>query len=194
MTPRVLVALASALLIAGCTPAANPTPSKTPVPSPTFQCTPEAGGTPAPCDQRAHETMLAKDALYAEAAQLIPKFIAADAAQRADIRRATVTPEIKSMVSESYAQDLADDYATIRADGNSLRPAPRTRLLARLAALSKGGSVVAMQACVDWSASDTIVGGVVVAKGPILLEDFYLMGSLGDLHIGHRDQHVVTSC
>ena len=194
MTPRVLVALASALLIAGCTPAANPTPSKTPVPSPTFQCTPEAGGTPAPCDQRAHETMLAKDALYAEAAQLIPKFIAADAAQRADIRRATVTPDLKALVTDDFAETLTTYYEIWLNDDVSLPQAPVVSVPQRLPGLTKEGSAVAMRVCVDWSGSSTYKGGKAVAPGPRLMSDFFLVGSVKELRISQRTEVVDGSC
>lgn len=58
------LACLAALGLASCTPT---TPTQTPRPEPTFQCTPEAGGTPMPCTQQQHDDMVAKDALYAEA-------------------------------------------------------------------------------------------------------------------------------
>lgn len=65
--PAVALACVSALALAACGPT-PPTPAPTPpAPQPTFQCTPEAGGTPAPCEQREFDDMRAKDALCAEA-------------------------------------------------------------------------------------------------------------------------------
>ena len=65
------VAAVAAVLLAGCVPQAPPSP--TPSPTPTFMCTPEAGGTEAPCSEQEYQKMKAKDALYALATGVVAR-------------------------------------------------------------------------------------------------------------------------
>lgn len=71
-TTLIVVGLASAAVLAGCTTVTQPT--ATPTNSPTYLCTPEAGGTPLPCGPIEAEQAEKRDALYAEAETVYRRF------------------------------------------------------------------------------------------------------------------------
>ena len=98
-------------LVAGCTPAAQPTPSATPVPTvaaPTLQlmCTPEEGGTAAPCTQAEYDAMIARDKLYDEAKALLAKY--KTEYERLVRAGAGASKELLSMTSGPYTQATED--------------------------------------------------------------------------------------
>ena len=62
--PLLIVPLVAASVLAGCQHSPAP---RTPSPAPTYACTPEAGGSPYPCNELQHKQQKDLDALYTEA-------------------------------------------------------------------------------------------------------------------------------
>lgn len=143
----VFVVLGSVL--AGCGSVTPVSPS----PSPTWECTPEAGGTPYPCGEVAFDRMKASDELYAQAEPIARAYLAEDIATKRDPHH-TLSPEVSAKLSgtmvralATYAQSLLHDNEWV--DG----PNPPVVWVRRNVGLSKYGSVVSMNACVDWTGS-----------------------------------------
>ena len=111
-----MVTAMTAVLVAGCGPEATVTP--TPSPSPTFMCTPEAGGTEAPCSEQDYQEMKAKDALYAEAEQVYrtyqAEFLKVIRAGGAD----ELTPGLESV------SGVTDDFDSFRRSQNIRQQLP----------------------------------------------------------------------
>lgn len=146
---RLVGALAASLLLTGCvaTPAASPTPT----PVPTFLCTPEAGGAEYPCDQRAYDEMKATDALYAEAEAVLRRFLAEDARIQFLSDESTPSPVIVETTGGPFLQAMTSAYrqireANVRGASDALPVIAQVR---RQPGISRQGSVVALEACVD---------------------------------------------
>ena len=142
------VAAAAAVLLAGCVPQTPPSP--TPSPTPTFMCTPEAGGTEAPCSEQEYQKKM-KDALYAEAEQVYrtyqAEFLKVIRAGGAD----QLTPELKVVVgSDDVEKAIVAELKNFKNSHLSITgPGAQIVDAVRKPGLVRGDSVVTMAFCID---------------------------------------------
>jgi len=186
-----LAALALAA-VAGCQP---PAVVPTPAPTPTFTCTPEAGGDAYECSQAQYDEMLAKNELYAEAEAVYRKFLAEDIR----IMRAggvmEPTPVLLETTTGAFLEDVMSDYRLAKKMGTRVAEGDRKlEWIRRLAGVSKGGSIVAIAACVDSTSSRFFVGDRYVGRGLLNRDDLYLARSEGLLRIIGADGEEVETC
>ena len=147
MPPRtaLVVWLASAAVLAGCTTVTQPT--ATPTNSPTYLCTPEAGGTPLPCGPIEAEQAEKRDALYADAEAVYRRYWG-------EIDRLTLeenppfTPVLEETTDGTFRRlvqeglDPSSHRERVSGDVKLVR-------LERLPGLSRDGSTVALLMCAD---------------------------------------------
>lgn len=186
-----LAALALAA-VAGCQP---PAVVPTPAPTPTFTCTPEAGGGAYECSQAQYDEMLAKNELYAEAEAVYRKFLAEDIR----IMRAggvmEPTPVLLETTTGAFLEDVMSEYRLAKKMGTRVAEGDRKlEWIRRLAGVSKGGSIVAIAACVDSTSSRFFVGDRYVGRGLLNRDDLYLARSEGLLRIIGADGEEVETC
>lgn len=184
----------AAVLMAGCGPqtAVSPTPS----PSPTFMCTPEAGGSEAPCSEQDYQKMKAKDALYAEAEQVYRTY----QAEYARVLRAggstRLSPELETTigspeVSKSILRGLKyfhDNGLRLRGDASVIASATR------LPTKERNGSVVAMAFCVDGRKTTVYKGKKRQGSGLVGIDTVYFSLRDSDLRMTSFDSEEVASC
>ena len=193
MPPRtaLVVWLASAAVLAGCTTVTQPT--ATPTNSPTYLCTPEAGGTPLPCGPIEAEQAEKRDALYADAEAVYRRFWTEN--QRLELDPApSVTAELESLTTGTFRgylpemvaagkgrQKLSGDTQLVRVD--------------RLPGLSREGSEVALLICFDGSqARFNDPAGGEPTPGLRSEQRIYLTRIDGALRISGSEVRSVESC
>ena len=193
---RILFACAAVVpaLVAGCTPAAQPTPGATPVPTvaaPTLQlmCTPEEGGTAAPCTQAEYDAMVARDKLYEEAKVVLTKYN--EEFERLSREGSPASPEILALTSGGYTQMLQEEMSQgFTFDGGEFN----TVGIKRWVGPSESGSVLALETCTDSSSITIRQGGKELGKGRVAEERYYFAGTPGSLKIVDGMYEVVESC
>lgn len=189
---RLVGALAASLLLTGCvaTPAASPTPT----PVPTFLCTPEAGGAEYPCDQRAYDEMKATDALYAEAEEVFRRFFEED--NRIQLSGDyTITPIIQATTSGKFREKLVVVYGQlgemkISGDGGE----PELKWVHRQPDLSRGGSEVALETCVDATAVVVLEAGTPAGKGLVTRNTYFFSREGTELKIIEHEGSEAAAC
>lgn len=167
----------AAVLMAGCGPqtAVSPTPS----PSPTFMCTPEAGGSEAPCSEQDYQKMKAKDVLYAEAEQVYRTY-------RAELLKAlkkggasSLPAGMSNLVGNTEVSDGIVAYLRffkkyglrIAGDGSTVEA------VKRLPSITKRGSRVTIAFCVDGRHVAIYQGSKKVkSEGAVNMETVYFGG------------------
>lgn len=165
-----------AVLMAGCGPQ---TPSPTPSPSPTFMCTPEAGGSEAPCSEQDYQKMKAKDALYAEAEQVYrtyqAEFLKVIRAGGAD----QLTPGLESVAgSQDVRTVILGELQLFKRDGLRIEgPGAEIVKVVRRPGLVRGASQVTMEFCVDSRSTNVFRGSKKVNSG-ILGRDTVYFGTV----------------
>lgn len=192
LTLRVGLAALALATVAGCQP---PAAVPTPAPTPTFTCTPEAGGDAYECSQAQYDEMVAKNELYAEAEAVYRKFLAEDIR----IMRAggvmEPTPVLLETTTGAFLEDVMSDYRQAKKMGTRVAEGDRKlEWIRRLAGVSKGGSIVAISACVDSTSSRFFVGDRYVGRGLLNRDDLYLARSDGLLRIIGADGEEVETC
>ena len=188
------VAAVAAVLLAGCVPQAPPSP--TPSPTPTFMCTPEAGGTEAPCSEQEYQKMKAKDALYAEAEQVYRTYQAEYAKVIRKGGSTTLSPGLKATigspeVSASVLRGLRyfhDNGLRLKGEASVIASA------AREPSRDRGGSVVAMTFCVDGRKTTVFKGSKRQGSGIVGIDTVYFALRDGSLRMASVDSKVVSSC
>jgi hypothetical protein len=187
---RLAVAVAAACLLAGCQP---PAPTTTPVP--TYQCTPEAGGAEFGCSQHQYDDMVAKDKLYAEAEAVYRKFFAEDVRILRSGGLSEPTPGLLETTTGAFLNDSLDYYRSLRADRSKLvGGAVNLVALKRMPGASKGGSLVAMKACIDASSARILLGGKDSGPGRTGSDLLYFGRSDGTLKIQGADGQEGQRC
>lgn len=183
---RLTAAAALTLPIAACTM----TPATTPTPVPTtYQCTPEAGGAPYTCTEAEHQEMVKKDALYAEAEQVYRAFYAVDmesyrvGGEASDEALAHTVGEGTDIVREAHA-----DGTQFTGDTDGIVWVHRTP------GVSRAGSVVAIEACLDHSSATVQSKGSQPAPGAIAQERAYFSQTKDGLKISYFEFHERESC
>lgn len=188
----VVGALGATLALTGCGAPPVSTPSPTPVP--TFLCTPEAGGVEYPCDQRSYDDMKAKDALYAEAEAVYRRFFEEDNRIQlsGDYR---LTPTIESTTSGTFREALLDVYAQLadmRITGSGGPPA--LTWLRRQPGLSREGSIVALESCVDATGVAVLQAGKPAGTGFINRNTYFFVRDGDALKIQTAEGGQVQEC
>lgn len=146
---RIVASLATCAALAGCAPAPTPAPA----PQPTWTCTPETGGDPYICNERDHQTMQAKDALYREAEQVYREFMAEWQKVMLDV--SAPTDQLLSLTTGDFQESMRTFIETERQDGIRTQGAITIKNIKRAPGISKLGSIVAIEACSDWSGITT---------------------------------------
>lgn len=180
----VALACVSALTLAACGPTPPTTAPTTPAPQPTFQCTPEAGGTPAPCSQREFDDMMAKNALYAEAEDVQKKFQAhVDTALRLG-GTDSLSPALESVVAGPARDTVADVLRKQKQQGiQFVGDLSKTVFVHRLVGETVDGSDVALAVCTDMRHVRIVQNGQDIGKGPIGLDKLFFKRVNGTLKI-----------
>lgn len=187
---RLAVTLFAACLLAGCQPAAPP-----PTPVPTYACTPEAGGAEFSCSQQQYDEMVAKDKLYAEAVAVYRRFLQEDLRISRTGGTDSATSVLLETTAEAFLKKALEGYRQDRAEGLSARGGDRVvRSIERLAGVSKGGSLVALRACVDASSVSVYKAGKYVGKGLVTRDDLYFKRIGSALKVIGADGSEVSSC
>lgn len=133
--------------VVGCAPVQ---PTTVPTPSPT--CTPEAGGTPYPCTRYNYDQMLAKDKLYAEAEAVYRNLLAEDERIKRAGGAVQPTQVLLDNATGAYLDAAVKVYGNYRSHGTvAVGGKFRLAYLRRAPGISRAGSVVALDACVDAS-------------------------------------------
>lgn len=183
-------AVLCACLLAGCQP-----PAVTPSPAPTFRCTPEAGGAEFECSQQQHDEMVAKDELYAEAEAVYRRFFEEDVRMFRIGGADEATEVLLDTTAGDFLRDSLDLYRKLKREGRkSVGGEIRLASLVRAPGTSKGGSVVALRACIDASSTKTVVRGQVVEQGGSGSDLLYFGRFDAGLKIQGADGKAVESC
>lgn len=153
------------LSASGCHQPLPPAPSVTP--EPTFACTPEAGGGPSfSCDRRQHEEMVVKEALYAEAERVYREFYAEDVRIQWQSTEDVASEKLKQLVTGQFLVDVEAAYRSQRKLGlTGAGAVPTLNWLKRAPAESVGGSLVALESCVDASSAEVLKEGKPFGRG-----------------------------
>ena len=193
--PRVrslLIALVALGLLAACTPA----PAVTVSPTPVLQCTPESGGTPAPCSKTDYDAMVAKDALYAEAEAVYRKYFAEDVAMIRLGGADALTPGlIETTMGDFQAQSL-DLYRSWKQRGYRMTSGDFViAYIRRNVGESVGGSLVSLLVCADGSSAKLVEGGQPNAGTNLFLMGKYFFARDGAaLKIAGSKEKAGTEC
>lgn len=166
------VAAVAAVLLAGCVPQA---PSPTPSPTPTFMCTPEAGGTEAPCSEQEYQKMKAKDALYAEAEQVYRTYQAEFFKAIREGGSDRLTPGLQAVIGSKGVEAAViaqlkyfkNRHLRVKGPGASVRSATRRP------GLVKGSSLVTIDFCVDTRDTEIFRSGKFVRNGILAVDQVY---------------------
>ena len=142
--------LVACVLLAGCQPVSTPLPA----PTPSLRCTAEAGGAEYDCTPYEYDDMVAKDKLYAEAEAVYRKFLAEDVRVLRAGGASAATPVLRETTTGAFLADTMDYYRSLK-DQRSTLVGGEVRLtaLVRQPGIAKGGSVVALKACIDASSA-----------------------------------------
>jgi hypothetical protein len=141
-------------LLTGCQP-----PAPTPIPTASYRCTPEAGGAEYECTPHEHDDMVAKDKLYTEAEAVYRRFLAEDERILRAGGLITPTPVLKETATGAFLADSLDYYRSL-AEEKSRLMGGEVHLVAlrRQPGVAKGGSLVALKACIDASSARIVIG------------------------------------
>lgn len=189
----VVVTGAMTLSLAACAPSSSPvsTPvqSLAPVPTPPYQCIPEAGGAPSACTETQRQEMLATEALYSEAEGVYRRLFAQHSRMFEEGRE--VGDEASELATGEAADTLREAHeGGVRFEGGKAELVWVKRLPGR----ARGGSTVALEACIDTSQVDLLQGGVHLGRGGPALERAYFSPVDGALRISHVESRSVESC
>ncbi len=180
----------AACLLAGCQ---APTPTLSPAPS--FTCTPEAGGAGFSCSQHQYDDMVAKDKLYAEAEAVYRKFFAEDSRILRVGGVSGPTEVIKQTTAGAFLQDSMDYYRSLLDERSKLVGGEIALTnLVRVPGVSKGGSLVALRACIDASSARIQLHGKDIGPGRKGVDLLYFGRFDGVLKIQGADGQEGQTC
>lgn len=192
LTLRVGLAALALATVAGCQP---PAAVPTPAPTPTFTCTPEAGGDAYECSQAQYDEMVAKNELYAEAEAVYRKFLAEDIRIMRAGGVTEPTPVLLETTTGAFLEDVMSEYRAVRKDNlRSKGGSVDLVWLERIPGASKGGSIVALRACMDASSTRTYRGDTFLQNGMVTRDELYFARSGAALKIIGADGTQVATC
>lgn len=189
-------ALLGVLPLAGCTPGSatnSPTPAASA--SPTYLCTPEMGGAPAPCSPEEYTEMQRLDLLYAEAERSYRRFHAeysklyrAGGAEKATPTLAAVAggkyleAQVLTLrrLQELQVKAVGGDFALVR--------------LGRSPGASARGYDIALDACIDGRSVPLVQGDKEVGRGIAYQEVVYFKREGGVLKLWDAEGKQVEGC
>ncbi len=183
-----------ALVLVGCIGQTPVSPS--PSPAPTFRCTPEAGGSEAPCSDQQYQEMKAKDALYAEAEQVYrtyqAEFLKVIRAGGAD----KLTPGLEAVLGSDDARKSAlSQLRTFKKRNVSIKgPGVQIVSVVRRPGLVRADSLVSMDFCVDSRSTRIYRNSKLVAAGSLGVETTYFGRVSNRLKITYIHGEGVDSC
>ena len=162
--PLLVATTALSLTLTACTPTTPPTPT----PAPTFQCTPEAGGTPFTCTERQHQDMKARDQDYTEAEAVYRKLHVEIVKMYRAGGYTELPPEMSALLAGTAHQDYLKLTTEVK-QSNSRSVAGEFKIpwIRRLVGASKEGSELALLVCTDATGTTTRTPGWTV---PALVE------------------------
>lgn len=185
-----LTSVVLALSLVGCTP---PAVKPTPAPTPTYRCTPEAGGAEYPCDQRAHDEMVAKDALYAEAEAVYRKLFAEEV--RLYREGATISLAITDLAKGAYLLALEERHRQQHErGGKSVGGNFDLVYIQRNPSAVMSGSAVSLTICVDATSVSEVKGSQELGRGNRVRESLYFAHHEGRLKVSDFEATEVQSC
>ena len=189
--PLLIVPLVAASVLAGCQHSPAP---RTPSPAPTYACTPEAGGSPYPCNELQHKQQKDLDALYTEAEAVNTKLRAEmDRLYRAG-GTAELTPVIEQTTTGEAQTTLMEMWRALKASGLKAHGGEfRTAWVRRNPAASVGGSVVSLVTCTDAS-SVTFGEGTQATTSASARDTMYFSRVDGALKLSTNRSERVESC
>ncbi|MGC3992609.1 MAG: hypothetical protein QM779_00510 [Propionicimonas sp.] len=186
-----VITVAGVCLFTGCQVTATPTPT----PAPSYRCTPEAGGDEFDCTEKQYQDMVAKDELYAEAEAVYRKFFAEDERILRAGGISTATPVLEETTTGAFLEDSMDYYRSLKKDDSKLVGGQvlLTSLL-RVPGASKGGSLVALRACIDASTAEIQIRGKKAGQGRTGSDLLYFGRVSGQLKIQGADGKEGDTC
>jgi hypothetical protein len=139
--------------------------------------------------------MVAKDKLYTEAEAVYRRFLAED---ERIFRQGGITEPTAVLLETTTGAFLENSMTLYRSfvegERKSVGGEIRLQSLARLPSQSKGGSIVAMRACVDASTTTVYRRGKPAGKGGVGADALYFGRVDGVLKIQGADGKAVESC
>lgn len=195
--------VAAVMVLSGCVPGGSSTPTGTPQVSvspssaaPSWMCTPEGkpGGVAHPCTEKQHRDQVEMDALYAEAEVVVRKGVTEDIRLQSDWRIAKVTPIIRETMAGDFLESRIALYQSLSEAKLIVSPLPKLAVVERLPHMVRGGSIVAMRACLDARESVATTAGKPVQKGKALSMELFLRRDGANLKIWEATDKVVASC
>ena len=191
---RTIVLTLTAVLLVGCTPTqptSSPSVSVGPVipATPEYHCTPDGSQTAAPCTEAEYRAQLERDQQYAEAEAIYRKMVAADA----DLfRRGLPADEsVLQYVSGRAKEAVIAGHAT---GDRSIAGDLEIRWVRRLPGVSREGSVVALETCVDNSSVEIRGADGSTGFGTVGTENVYFVDIDGTLKAVYIDYLEVEQC
>jgi hypothetical protein len=137
------VFLLSLVVLAGCS-------SLAPSDAPTFACTPEAGGTPYPCQRVQYEESTKRLALYAEAEAVYRKYLAEDERIWRSGGVAEATPMMQETLTGEALASALSIYQALKSTNTKLAGGEvKLAWMKRVPKEIRPGMAVALQVCVD---------------------------------------------
>lgn len=193
MIRRVILALTLPALLAACVPTTSPTTSS---PAPSYQCTPEAGGSATPCSQQQYDDMKRKDALYAEAETVFRRLTAEDERTAKLGGADELTPEYEALLGTEELR--TQQTAILRADKKDgvrmISGAFKIEWIRRRPGVSMNGSVVSLEGCVDMASAVYVEKGKPGFHGDVLVETIHFGPVEGSLRAVQYQFRAVTKC
>ena len=189
-----LLSLAVSLTaLAGCT--SNPAGSPSPLDAkPTFSCIPEAGGAPQPCYERDYDLSRVRDQLYADAEVVLRKRLAeSERIYRAGGVTEATPVMLETTTGEALGAALGLYQSVHRDKTRAVGGEFRLGYVRRAPGLSKGGSVVALESCVDASSVE-MRGPGSSSKGTITAQRTLFSKVDGVLKASYTEWKSVESC
>lgn len=188
---RLALTVAALCLLTACTPTTTPTPS----PAPSYRCTPEAGGDEFDCTPAQYDEMVAKDKLYAEAEAVYRKFFDEDVRILREGGITKPSAPLLETTTGDFLTDSMDYYRSLKSDKATLVGGEVVLTdIVREPGASKGGSVVAMRACVDATSARIELDGKDFGPGRKGSDLLYFGRVDGDLKIQGADGKEGGTC
>ena len=164
------VAWVTLVPLSGCSGAAatNPavTPSRSAVPAPTYLCTPEAGGTPAPCDAERYTELERLTVLYAEAERAYRAFFSETSALYRRGGTTEAVPALAATAGGPYLKAQRKTFAKLaelesKVEGGSIKLVR----VKRSPGAEARGYEIALDTCVDARTTEVVQSGSPVSRG-----------------------------
>lgn len=190
----VLITVSLCALVGCSTPSPATSPPSVATVVPSYECTPEAGGSPRPCSEAEHADMVRMDALYAKAEALYRLYFQEEVRQDREGSAAAATPPFLAALTGDLLKQTVQLHRENARKAITGRGEQRLVWLKRSPGVRVSDAVVAVSACRDASAVTIFQGSKKIAKGIIGVETAYGRLVDGELRLFSVDSKVVSSC